>query len=122
MLTFISLMISQISAGELSTEAEKLEKQLSTIFQITNQWDAILLLDEADVFLEKRSSQNLHRNGLVSVFLRKLEYCTRILFLTTNRVSEFDDAILSRIHLLLKYENLNKDARKNIWTSFLKKA
>jgi len=74
------------------------------------------------VFLEKRSSQNLHRNGLVSVFLRKLEYCTGILFLTTNRVSEFDEAILSRIHLLLKYENLNKDARKNIWTSFLKKA
>jgi hypothetical protein len=46
----------------------------------------------------------------VSVFLRKLEYCTGILFLTTNRVSEFDD------------ENLNKDARKNIWTSFLKRA
>ena len=122
MLTRIDLMILQISAGELGTEAQKLEKQLSDIFQIANQWDAILLLDEADVFLERRSSQNLHRNGLVSVFLRKLEYCTRILFPTTNRVSEFDEAILSRIHLLLKYENLNKDTRKNIWTSFLKKA
>jgi SpoVK/Ycf46/Vps4 family AAA+-type ATPase len=122
MLTFMGLIISQISAGELNIEAEKLEKQLSAIFQITNQWDAILLLDEADVFLKRRLSQNLHRNGLVSVFLRKLEYCTGILFLTTNRVSEFDEAILSRIHLLLKYENLNKDARKNIWTSFLKKA
>jgi hypothetical protein len=37
MLTFIGLIISQISAGELGTEAEKLERQLSTIFQITNQ-------------------------------------------------------------------------------------
>jgi len=112
-------MILQISAGELGIEAQKLEKQLSDIFQIANQWDAILLLDEADVFLERRSSQNLHRNGLVSVFLRKLEYCTGILFLTTNRVSEFDD---SRIHLLLRYENLKKKARKNIWKSFLKQA
>jgi len=93
MLTRIDLMILQISAGELGIEAEKLEKQLSVIFQIANQWDAILLLDEADVFLERRSSQNLHRNGLVSVFLRKLEYCTRILFLTTNRVSEFAGSI-----------------------------
>jgi ATPase family associated with various cellular activities (AAA) len=122
MLTRIDLMILQISAGELGTEAQKLEKHLSDIFQIANQWDAILLLDEADVFLERRSSQDLHRNGLVSVFLRKLEYCTGILFLTTNRVSEFDEAILSRIHLLLRYENLKKKARKNIWKSFLKQA
>ncbi len=73
------------------------------------------------MFLEKYSSQNLHRDGLVSVFLRKLEYCTGILFLTTNRVSEFDETILSRIHLLLRYENLSKNARKIICPSFLKK-
>ena len=76
-------------------EAAKLEPRLSTIFQIAQQWHAVLLLDEADVFLEKRSSQNLTRNSLVSVFLRKLEYCIEILFLTTNRVTEFDDAIIT---------------------------
>ena len=54
------------------------------------------------------------------VFLRKLEQYTGILFLTTNWVSEFDETILSRIHLLLRYENLGKDARKIVWTSFLK--
>src|SRR5271163_4464933 len=122
MLTFMGLIISQISAGELGTEADKLEKQLSAIFRIANQWDAILLLDEADVFLERRSSQNLHRNGLVSVFLRKLEYCTGILFLTTNRVSEFDEAILSQIHIMLRYYDLDREARRDIWTNFLKRA
>jgi SpoVK/Ycf46/Vps4 family AAA+-type ATPase len=115
-------MVLQISAGELGIDAEKLESQLSLIFKIANQWDAVLLLDEADVFLEKRSSQNLQRNGLVSVFLRKLEYCTGILFLTTNRVSEFDEAILSRIHLSLRYNNLSMEARKQIWVNFLKQA
>ena len=44
---------------------------------------------------EKRSSHNLTRNCLSSVFVRKLEYCPWILFLTTDRVTEFDDAILS---------------------------
>ena len=48
----------------------------------------------------------------MSVFLRKLEFCTGILFLTTNRVSEFDEAILSRIHLLLRYNNLTSDAQE----------
>jgi hypothetical protein len=76
-------------------------------------------LDEADVYLERRSSHDLLRNGLVTVFLRKLEYPDGIMFLTINRVSEFDEAILNRIHLMLKYEELSKDARKQIWRHFL---
>lgn len=71
-----------ISAGEIPTVAAKLEAQLSRIFKITRHWNAILLLDEADVFLEKRSS-DLVRNSVVSVFLRRLEYCQGIMFLTT---------------------------------------
>jgi SpoVK/Ycf46/Vps4 family AAA+-type ATPase len=62
------------------------------------------------------------RNGLVSVFLRKLEYCEGIMFFTTNRVAEFDEAILSRIHLMLKYDGLSEDARKQIWGHFLNRA
>ena len=60
-------------------------------------------------------------NGLVSVFLRKLEYCTGILFLTTNHVSESDEAIPSRIHVTLKYENLIIDARRELWKDFLER-
>jgi SpoVK/Ycf46/Vps4 family AAA+-type ATPase len=112
-------LTAQISAGELSTDAAKLEGQLSRIFKTASHWNAILLLDEADVFLEKRSSDNLARNSLVSVFLRKLEYCQGILFLTTNRVSQFDEAILSRIHIMHRYEDLTKDARRQVWRNFL---
>jgi SpoVK/Ycf46/Vps4 family AAA+-type ATPase len=116
MLTF------QISAGELNISADKLEPQLSQIFKIAGRWKAIILLDEADVFLERRSSQDLVRNGLVSVFLRKLEYCEGIMFLTTNRVSEFDEAILTRVHLMLRYDHLNQVARTTIWGHFLDRA
>ena len=45
----------------------------------------MLLLDEADVYLERRSINDLMRNSLVSIFLRLLEYFQGILFLTTNR-------------------------------------
>ena len=99
-----------------------LEAQLFRIFQIAAHWGALLLLDEADVFLERRSRQNLPHNSLVSVFLRKLEYYEGIMFLTTNRAEEFDPEILSRIHLMLRYENPITEARRNIWANFLQKA
>lgn len=79
-------------------------------------------MDEADVFLAKRSLGDVYRNGLVSVFLRRLEYCEGILFLTTNRVSEFDEAVLSRIHLMLRYDELNGDAKRDVWGHFLERA
>jgi len=41
---------------------------------MTSTWRAVLLIDEADVFLERRSLHDLHRNAMVSVFLRVLEY------------------------------------------------
>ena len=101
---------------------EKLEAQLPLIFQRADKWNAVLLLDEADVFLEQRSLHDVHRNALVSVFLRELEYYQGIMFLTTNRVSQIDDAIASRIHLPLKYKSLGLGARRGIWESFLNKA
>lgn len=36
-------------------------------------WGAVVLIDEADVFLEERSLQFLERNAMVAVFLRQLE-------------------------------------------------
>jgi hypothetical protein len=58
----------------------------------------------------------------VSIFLRKMEYFQGILFMTSNRASEFDEAILSRVHLMLRYEDLDHDAKTEIWRNFLKKA
>jgi SpoVK/Ycf46/Vps4 family AAA+-type ATPase len=106
----------------LSIDAAKLEAQLGQIFQIAKNWGAVLLLDEADVYFERRSNHDLVRNSLVAVFLRKLEYCEGIMFLTTNRVSQFDEAILSRIHITLRYDDLDKDTKEQIWRQFLDRA
>lgn len=101
---------------------EALESQLSLIFDLAGHWNALLLLDEADVFLEQRSLHDVHRNALVSVFLRTLEYYQGIMFLTTNRLKHIDDAIASRIHLPVKYNTLSSKAKRDIWESFLGKA
>jgi len=111
----------QISAGELGQDPKMLEEQLSTIFCLAHHWKAIVLLDEADVFVQSRSFNNQH-NALVSVFLRKLEYYRGIMILTTNRVKDFNNAIQSRISVALHYGPLGFDTRKTLWQSFLKKA
>ncbi|KAL1836360.1 hypothetical protein VTJ49DRAFT_5252 [Mycothermus thermophilus] len=109
------------SAGELGTDSRYLESELQKILDICHAWGAILLLDEADVFLEKRNMHDLHRNALVSIFLRQLEYFQGILFLTTNRVETFDDAFQSRIHIALRYDNLDHRARKAIFKIFIER-
>lgn len=54
------------------------------------------------------------------MFLRKLEYFGGLLFLTTNKVEDFDDAVLNRIHLKLKYDDLDRNARKSVFVNLLK--
>ena len=108
-----------VSAGDLGTNSSTLERELQSILDIAHAWGAVLLLDEADVFLEKRSTHDIHRNALVSIFLRLLEYFQGILFLTTNRVEVFDDAFVSRIHLSLRYSELSTKAKKAVWNTFI---
>jgi hypothetical protein len=96
----------------------KVEPILKTIFKIASRWKALLLLDEADVFLAQRS-ENVQLNALVSVFLRELEHYDGILFLTTNRLQAFDEAVLSRVYLALRYEKLKQEARAAVWKYFL---
>ncbi len=82
----------------------------------------MLLIDEADVFLEQRSLHDMERNAMVAVFLRHIEYYRGILFLTTNRIKTFDEAFLSRIHVALHFSDLTESTKAQIWRSFLAKA
>lgn len=63
-----------MSAGDLGVNARGFETKLKDILRLIPKWGAVLLLDEADVFMEARDSTNLDRNELVSIFLRMLEY------------------------------------------------
>ncbi|KAH8658429.1 P-loop containing nucleoside triphosphate hydrolase protein [Xylariales sp. PMI_506] len=111
-----------ISAGELSTNVSSLEDELRTIFRMGARWDAIVLLDEADVLMSKRTTDNLERNSVVAVFLRMLEYYRGMLFLTTNRRDDFDDAFFNRIHVTIEYTGLDALSRTNIWRDHLRRA
>ena len=106
----------KVSLGELGIDLDSLESNLSSILALCDRWGAILLIDEADVFLEERSSESLERNAMVAVFLRLLEYYNGVMFLTTNRAMNFDSAFISRITLAIEY---TKPDSIRMWTSLL---
>lgn len=112
-----------LSMGTLGTTADDLERRLTEILKLSAKWNAIILLDEADSFLEKRSStSSLERNAMVSVMLQLVEYFTGILFLTSNRMDSLDPAFQTRITLSLPYHDLTEEGRRKIWENLLHKS
>ncbi|KAI0437193.1 P-loop containing nucleoside triphosphate hydrolase protein [Xylaria telfairii] len=108
-----------ISGGELSTDVTVVERKLNEIFDLAKRWNAVCLLDEADVLLCKRNSAEIDRNAIVAVFLRKLEYFQSVLILTTNRKEDFDDAFKSRIHITITFPDLSPESRSKIWRGLI---
>ncbi|KIW16322.1 hypothetical protein PV08_06373 [Exophiala spinifera] len=119
---YVKMPLLPLSVGSLVSDDDLIEENLREAFNNASRLKAILLLDEADVVLEARSFEDVRRNGIVSIFLRQLEYYDGILFLTTNRITTMDVAFQSRIQLAISYEELSADTREKIWRSLLNTA
>lgn len=118
---FTQRPLLRLTVADIGTDERDMESVLGEWFKRGADWGAIILIDEADVFLEKRQVKDLQRNSLVSVFLSAMEYYTGMLFLTTNRIGQIDDAFLSRTSVALTYETLDIGKQQKIWEGFLKK-
>lgn len=108
-----------VQCSQLGTDEEELEKYLGVVLQRATRWRAILLIDEADVYIHERGD-DIQQNAIVGVFLRLLEYYNGILFLTTNRETIIDDAIISRVTAHVRYDVPKEESEKmRIWTILL---
>ncbi|KAF1953525.1 AAA family ATPase, partial [Byssothecium circinans] len=116
---YLERPLYSISGGELSTDVTILEERLNETFDLLKRWNAVSLLDEADVLLCKRNSAEMDRNAIVAVFLRKIEYFQGVSFLTTNRKEDYDDAFKSRIHVMISYPDLSEGAQSTIWKKLI---
>ncbi|PHH85643.1 hypothetical protein CDD83_135 [Cordyceps sp. RAO-2017] len=108
-----------LQAEDLGINAAALGANIKRVFEMATEWDAVILLDEADVFMAERNPNDIHRNELVSIFLRELEYYRGIIFLTTNLYNTIDTAFRSRVSLHLLFQALDRDARETVWRKFL---
>jgi len=104
----------RVHSGQLGLSADNVEKNLEKILKRASRWGAVLLIDEADVYIRQRGD-DLHHNAVVASFLRTLEYFDGLLFMTTNRGDDVDDAILSRCIAVIKYKTPTPEDAKKIW-------
>ncbi|KAF1941151.1 P-loop containing nucleoside triphosphate hydrolase protein, partial [Clathrospora elynae] len=121
-----------VSVADIGIEYQQAETNLTEIFVDAARWEAVLLMDKADVFVEERRKRELHHNALVSVLLRCIEYfngnvlfcflyvhnelmMAGIIIITANRVRSIDAAILSRIQLAIQYHDLKPSQRGTIY-------
>jgi len=103
-----------VQCSQLGTDPDHLEAELMNVFTRAKRWNAVMLLDEADVYVHERGN-NMQQNAIVGVFLRVLEYQGTVLFLTTNRPEDVDDAIASRCIARLVYESPCVEDAAKIW-------
>jgi ATPase family associated with various cellular activities (AAA) len=104
----------RVHSGQLGLNVSEMEKTLKETLIRAQRWGAVMLIDEADVYIKKRAD-NLASNAVVGVFLRVLEYFNGLLFLTTNRVDDIDEAIISRCIALIRYHAPSHTDRCKIW-------
>ncbi len=103
-----------VQCSQLGTDEENVEKQLQKVLLRASRWSAILLIDEADVYVHERGS-DIRQNAIVGVFLRVLEHYRGVLFLTSNRSTVIDDAIMSRATAWIRFEYPSKQQLAEIW-------
>ncbi len=103
-----------VQCSQLGIEVDDLEKELRKTMRRAMRWGAILLIDEADVYIHERGS-DVNQNAIVGVFLRVLEYYNGVLFMTTNRDGDIDDAISSRATAKLVYKNPTPEDQLKLW-------
>jgi ATPase family associated with various cellular activities (AAA) len=103
-----------VQCSQLGTEESTVEKELLKVLTRASRWRAILLIDEADVYVHARGS-DIQQNAIVGVFLRVLEHYRGVLFLTSNRATVIDDAIMSRATAWIRYTLPTREQLTEIW-------
>ena len=99
------------------------EKHLRQLFAMAEDGGAILLFDEADALLGKRSevkdSHDRYANVELSYLLRRLEAFQGLAILTSNLSAYLDEATLGRIDVIVEFPLPDEAAREAIWGKLL---
>lgn len=95
-------------------------KNVSALFRLAREENAVLLFDEADAIASRRSSSTefgmqRESNTVVNVMLQELEAFNGVVIFTTNLAANFDPAFERRIRTHVMFEMPGVDEREQIW-------
>jgi SpoVK/Ycf46/Vps4 family AAA+-type ATPase len=95
-------------------------KNVSALFRLAREENAVLLFDEADAIAARRSAALEHgvlreTNTVVNVLLQELESFDGVVIFATNLAANFDPAFERRIRTHVLFEMPGVDEREQIW-------
>jgi SpoVK/Ycf46/Vps4 family AAA+-type ATPase len=95
-------------------------KNVSAVFRLAREENAVVLFDEADAIASRRSASlefGLLReaNTVVNVLLKELETFDGVVIFATNLAANFDPAFERRIRTHVLFEMPEVDEREQIW-------
>jgi len=96
-------ILYKVQSDQLGLSPDAIEKNLKEVFARALRWNAVLLIDECDIYVRARGT-DIKQNAIVGTLLRTLEYFNGVIFMTTNRATEIDDAIMSRCSAVIRYD------------------
>jgi len=106
-------------SGVVSKYIGETEKNLDRIFRAARSANAIILLDEAEAILGKRSevkdAHDRYANIEVAYLLQKLEEHDGVVILTTNLRRNIDDAFNRRMQFVIDFPRPNETEREALW-------
>ena len=124
----LSIDCSKILSMYIGESEKNVKKIFDTFDNISKELDTkpILLLDEADQFLSKRSmgmlsSVDKMHNQMQNIFLEHLDKFQGILIATTNLLENIDLAFSRRFNYKIQFEKPNAKQRLELWSTLLPK-
>ncbi|MEY4883081.1 MAG: hypothetical protein RIS34_935 [Pseudomonadota bacterium] len=109
------LIIKQAS-DLMSKYVGETEQQMAAMFREAESEKAVLLLDEADSFLQdRRGAQRTYEVTEVNEMLQGMERYNGIFVCTTNLLDRIDQAALRRFTFKIKFKPLNAAQRQNMF-------
>jgi SpoVK/Ycf46/Vps4 family AAA+-type ATPase len=95
-------------------------KNVSAVFRLAREQNAVVLFDEADAIASRRSASLEHgflreANTVVNVLLKELETFNGVVIFATNLAANFDPAFERRIRTHVLFELPGVDEREQIW-------
>lgn len=125
--SYINQKVLQVNYAQLESKyVGETPKNISKIFKIATEQNAILVFDEADSFLGKRltsitQSADYGVNITRSVMLMELERFKGVVIFTTNLIKNYDDAFKRRILASIEFKTPDETGRTILWTKYLRK-
>lgn len=99
-------------------------KNITSIFEIAKENNAIIFFDEADAILSRRVTNMSHStdvsvNQTRSVLLSLMNNHDGLIIFTTNFIENYDPAFMRRILSHIYFPNPDKDCRHLLWKQYI---